>query len=56
MVDISLAIRQLSLSIKWEDDGTTTNKHSSVNRGSITEYRAKLDDEPSFYYRSRWLG
>ncbi len=40
----------------WEDDGTIEeNKHSSVNRGSINEYRDKMRLNPNKYYIDKWF-
>lgn len=40
---------------KWEDDGTLDIKKSSgVNKGSIFEYREKMQGNMNFYYRSKY--
>lgn len=40
----------------WEDDGTTeTNIRSSVNKGTIDEYRKKIKDNPNKYYKNKWF-
>lgn len=40
----------------WEDDGTTdVDINSSVNKGSITEYRNRVRNNPNFYIREKWL-
>jgi hypothetical protein len=39
----------------WEDDGTTeVNLRSSVNRGSILEYRKKIKLHSNFYNKNKW--
>ncbi|WP_230659575.1 CPCC family cysteine-rich protein [Psychrobacter sp. I-STPA10] len=39
----------------WEDDGTTdANQQSSVNRGSISDYRVEMTIKPNFYYQKMW--
>ncbi len=41
---------------KWEDDGTLDiNKRSSVNRGSISDYRKRLKLNPNKYYIDKWF-
>ena len=41
---------------QWEDDGTTeVGKHSSVNRGSISDYRQRILENSSFFYKDKWL-
>jgi len=41
---------------KWEDDGTTgINSHSSVNRGTIRDYRNKITKDFNKYYIDKWL-
>lgn len=41
---------------RWEDDGTKeVDQRSSVNRGSIREYRAKIEENRNYYYRNRWF-
>lgn len=40
----------------WEDDGTKDiDSHSSVNKGSIRDYREKLHANPNKYYQDKWL-
>ncbi len=40
----------------WEDDGTTEiDTISSVNRSTISEYRGRIQENPNFYYREKWL-
>lgn len=40
----------------WEDDGTTNpNKRMSINRGSMSEYRAKLRDHSRDQLFHRWV-
>jgi len=40
----------------WEDDGTTNiDFSSSVNKGSITEYRDRIKKYPNLFYRNKWL-
>lgn len=40
----------------WEDDGTVDiNKYSSVNRGSISDYRERLKLNPNKYYIDKWF-
>lgn len=39
----------------WEDDGTSDpSVESSVNRGSMADYRARLKKEANFFDRDRW--
>lgn len=39
----------------WEDDGTQdANAHSSVNHGSMVEYRERLAREPNYYFSDKW--
>jgi hypothetical protein len=39
----------------WEDDGTSDlDRRSSVNRGSLREYRTKIMENANFYYREKW--
>jgi len=40
---------------RWEDDGTTEiDTHSGVNRGTISEYRSKIQENPNLYYKEKW--
>lgn len=40
----------------WEDDGTTDiNSYRSINRGSILDYRNKINANPNRYYLNKWL-
>ena len=40
----------------WEDDGTTdASKRSSVNRGSINDYRKRMLDNRNLFYKHKWL-
>lgn len=40
---------------RWEDDGTSDpERHSSVNRGSMTEYRTRLGKESNYYFSEKW--
>jgi len=40
----------------WEDDGTKNIELSSgVNKGSIKEYRERIQQNPSYYFREKWL-
>jgi hypothetical protein len=40
----------------WEDDGTKDiDVESSVNRGTMTDYRRRIQENPIFYYREKWL-
>lgn len=40
---------------KWEDDGTTDiDKRSGPNRGSISDYRERMNENPNFYYREKY--
>ncbi len=39
----------------WEDDGTQDPKaHSGVNRGSMAEYRERMDAEFNYYFCDKW--
>lgn len=39
----------------WEDDGTTDiNVYTSINRGSIKDYRNKLKMDTNRFYISKW--
>lgn len=41
---------------EWEDDGTVeASKSSSVNRGSISEYRNRILENKNFFYKNKWL-
>lgn len=41
---------------QWEDDGTVdVNKSSSVNRGSISDYRQHILENSNFFYKGKWL-
>ena len=41
---------------QWEDDGTTeVKKFSSVNRGSISDYRQRIFENSNFFYKDKWL-
>lgn len=40
----------------WEDDGTTEiNEYRSINRGTIEDYRNKIDVNLNKYYINKWL-
>ncbi len=40
---------------KWEDDGTTAvDKYSSVNRGTISDYRKKLWSDREKFHIGKW--
>lgn len=40
----------------WEDDGTSDPRMpSSVNSGTLADYRSRLKAEPNFYYRNKWF-
>jgi DNA-binding ferritin-like protein (Dps family) len=40
----------------WEDDGTTAiDVVSSVNKGSISEYRRRVQENFNHYYKEKWL-
>lgn len=40
----------------WEDDGTKDiNSYSSINKGSIADYRNKICSNPDKYYTNKWL-
>jgi hypothetical protein len=40
---------------RWEDDGTTRDDaRSSVNRGSMAEYRARIGADPDVYCCEKW--
>ena len=39
----------------WADNGTKdVDKQSGVNKGSISEYREKMHENPNFYYREKY--
>lgn len=41
---------------QWEDDGTVeVSKHSSINRGSISDYRQYILENRNFFYKNKWL-
>lgn len=41
---------------KWEDDGTTDiDKYCSINRGSISDYRKKINSHPNKYNIAKWM-
>lgn len=41
---------------KWEDDGTIdVDTYSSINRGSILDYRKQIDNNPNIYYINKWM-
>ncbi|MBH0005974.1 CPCC family cysteine-rich protein [Psychrobacter sp. SWN149] len=41
---------------QWEDDGTTeVSKHSSVNRGSISDYRRRVLENRNLFHKDKWL-
>lgn len=41
---------------QWEDDGTVdVNKSSSVNQGSISDYRQHILENSNFFYKGKWL-
>ncbi len=40
----------------WEDDGTTQiDVMSSVNNSTISEYRRKIEENPNYFYKEKWL-
>ena len=40
---------------RWEDDGTTSlHAQSSVNKGSIADYRSKIKSNPDVYFREKY--
>ncbi len=40
----------------WEDDGTTdVNVYTSINRGSITDYRNRIKENYNKYYINKWF-
>ena len=40
----------------WEDDGTTdVNAYTSINRGSITDYRNRIKENRNKYYINKWF-
>lgn len=41
---------------QWEDDGTVeVRKRSSVNRGSMSEYKQHILKNRNFFYKNKWL-
>jgi hypothetical protein len=39
----------------WEDDGTSTDeRHSSINRGSMAEYRERMMRESNYHDCRKW--
>ena len=41
---------------QWEDDGTVeVSRHSSINRGSISDYRQYILENRKFFYKNKWL-
>lgn len=41
---------------QWEDDGTSDPEiNSSVNNGSMIEYRKRIEKNKNFYYKNKWL-
>lgn len=41
---------------QWEDDGTTeVSKYSSVNRGSISDYRQRILENRNLFHKDKWL-
>ena len=40
----------------WEDEGVLAiNRHSSINKGSIADYRKRIQENPNFYHREKWF-
>mgnify|MGYP000033766473 FL=1 len=40
----------------WEDDGTIdANTYRSINRGSIADYRQKIQENFNQYYINKWI-
>ena len=40
----------------WEDDGTLdANAYRSINRGSIADYRQKIQENFNQYYINKWI-
>ncbi len=40
----------------WEDDGTTDIEvNTSINKGSIREYRERMESNKNKYYINKWL-
>lgn len=40
----------------WEDDGTTDiESYRSINKGSISDYRNKMNANPNRYYINKWF-
>lgn len=40
----------------WEDDGTTdVNVYTSINRGSIIDYRNRIKENYNKYYINKWF-
>jgi predicted RNA-binding Zn-ribbon protein involved in translation (DUF1610 family) len=40
---------------RWEDDGTVDDTvYSSVNKGSMIEYRARIHEESNYYFTEKW--
>ncbi|MBL0694489.1 CPCC family cysteine-rich protein [Comamonas sp. JC664] len=40
---------------RWEDDGTTkADAGSSVNRGTMAQYRARLLKDLNYYFQEKW--
>lgn len=41
---------------QWEDDGTfEVSRHSSINRGRISDYRQYILENRNFFYKNKWL-
>lgn len=41
---------------KWEDDGTVDiEAYRSINRGSISDYRKRMQRESNRYYIEKWM-
>ena len=39
----------------WEDDGTENiDVATSINKGSMKDYRNRIQQNPNFYYREKW--
>lgn len=39
----------------WEDDGTSSDTAvSTVNRGSMQDYRERIRNETNYYYQEKW--
>lgn len=41
---------------KWEDDGTIdVDIYRSINRGSISDYRKRMKNNPNIYHIDKWM-